>query len=128
MKDPVLLKRALVIVVVVVVVSVGVMWFAPLSEIRFTLSNPEHESVTIGIFVDADRCEPGEEDMILELGAQRTISKDYNVRAGTHEIRCAWRFGSDDPSEPYSYATVHPLYVEVGLLGSEDVELTVFSE
>lgn len=121
------MKRALAIVVVVIVAIVGVMWFAPLSEVRFIFSNPEDESVTIGVFVDAGRCEPGKEDMIVELGPQRTVSKDYHVRAGTHEIRLAWRFGSDDPSEPYSYATVHPLYVEVGLLGTEDVELTVFS-
>ena len=121
------MKRAFAIVVVVIVVSICVMWFAPLSEIRFTLSNPEYESVTIGVFVDAGRCEPGEEDMIVVLGPQGNVIKDYHVRAGTHEICCAWRFGSDDPSEPYSYATVHPLYVEVGLFGTEDLELTVFS-
>ena len=127
MRDPVFLKRALASAVVVVVVSVGVIWFAPLSEIRFTLSNPEYESVAIGIFVDVTCCELGEEDMIVELGPQETVSEGCNVRAGTHEIRCAWKFGSDDPSEPYSHATVHPLYVKVGLLGSEEVELTVFS-
>lgn len=126
MRDPVFLKRVLAIAVAVVVVSVGVIWFAPLSEIRFTLSNPEYESVAVGVFVDASGCELGDEDLIVELGPQETVSKGCSVRAGTHEIRCAWKSGSDDPSEPYPYATVHPLYVKVGLLGTEDVELTVF--
>jgi len=127
MRDSVLWKRALAIVVVVVVASVGILWFAPLSEITFRLANPEYESVTIGVFVDAGRCEPGEEDMIVDLGPQRTVSKDYRVRAGAHEISFAWRFSSDDSSEPYSYATTHPLYVELRQFGNEDVELTVFS-
>jgi len=60
--------------------------------------------------------------LVAELGPQGTVSRDYCVRAGTHEVSFAWRFSSDG-----SYAATHHLHVELMQFEAEDVELTVHS-